>query len=160
MANREEEFEHHVEKYNKMEIYDLDKDTEIAKKGVLKFEYKIDIDSAIISDNDTVRFILNETSADNEKKKYIFRWSPFIEDKKKEIKKREIVGANKFDFIKLYPFDRIVTLTRPKGSEDNKDTYSVFGNKPQADYKTQIGLYDFSAKKFGDYDLKGKVSCV
>jgi hypothetical protein len=35
-------------------------DTEIAKKGVQKFEYRIDIDSAIVSDGDTIRFILNE----------------------------------------------------------------------------------------------------
>jgi hypothetical protein len=59
-ASREEENEFHVEKYNKMEIYDLDKDCEIAKKAVLKFEYKIDIESAIVSNNDTVRFILKE----------------------------------------------------------------------------------------------------
>ena len=43
-----------------MEIYDLEKNCEIAKKAVLKFEYKIDIDSAIVSNNDTVRFILLE----------------------------------------------------------------------------------------------------
>lgn len=59
-ASREEENEFHVEKYNKMEIYDLEKNCEIAKKAVLKFEYKIDIHSAIVSNNDTVRFILLE----------------------------------------------------------------------------------------------------
>lgn len=73
-----------------MEIYDLEKDCEVAKKAVLKFEYKIDISSAIVSNNDTVRFILLEQveGQQNEVKKHIFRWSPFVEDKKKEVKKR------------------------------------------------------------------------
>jgi hypothetical protein len=55
-----------------------------------------------------------EQCENNEVKKHIFRWSPFVEDKKKEVKKREIVGANTFDSIKLYSFDRIVTITLPK----------------------------------------------
>lgn len=63
-----------------MEIYDLEKDCEVAKKAVLKFEYKIDIESAIVSNNDTVRFILLEKveGEQNEIKKHIFRWSPFV----------------------------------------------------------------------------------
>ncbi len=43
-----------------MEIYDLENNVAVAKKAVLKFEYKIDVDSAVITNNDTVRFILFE----------------------------------------------------------------------------------------------------
>ena len=60
-----------------------------------------------------MRFILKE-ECENEEKKHIFRWSPFTDDKKKEVKKREIVGAKTFDSIKLYAFDRILTVTLPK----------------------------------------------
>jgi hypothetical protein len=45
-----------------MQIYDFSKDIEIAKKAVLKFEYMIDVDSAIVCPGDTIRFILNEDS--------------------------------------------------------------------------------------------------
>lgn len=73
-----------------MEIFDIEKNIDIAKKAVLKLEYKIDIDSAIIGLDGSVIFILNEvTEADS--KKYIFKWSPLCEDKKKESRKREIV---------------------------------------------------------------------
>jgi hypothetical protein len=50
-------------------------------------------------------------------------------------------------------------MTLPKG-QDSGDTYSVFGTKKANPVKTQICLYDFSAKKFGDYDLNGKVSKI
>lgn len=43
-----------------MEIYDFVKDIAIAKKAVLKLQYKIDIDSAIIALDGNVIFILNE----------------------------------------------------------------------------------------------------
>jgi hypothetical protein len=50
-------------------------------------------------------------------------------------------------------------MTLPKG-QDSGDTYSVFGTKKGTPVKTQICLFDFSAKKFGDYDLNGKVSKI
>jgi hypothetical protein len=56
----------------------------------------------------------------------------------------------------LYSFDRIVTITLPKDTE-TKETYSVFGNKNKTQAKTQVCLFNFDAKKIGDYDLNGKV---
>ena len=44
--SKEVENEYQVEKHNKMEVYDFSQDREIAKKAVLKLEYKIDIDSS------------------------------------------------------------------------------------------------------------------
>ena len=98
-----------------MQIYDFEKDIEIAKKAVLKFEYQIDVDSAVVCPGEctTIRFILNEDSPEGVKK-YIFRWSPFIEEKKKEIKKREVVGAKDFDIIKIFSFDRILAVNKAK----------------------------------------------
>jgi len=71
-----------LEKYNKMEIYDIEQDVAIAKKAVIKHEYKIDIGSAIVGLDGSVIFLLNELD-DQVVKKHIFRWSPFNEDKKK-----------------------------------------------------------------------------
>ena len=45
-----------------MEIFDIEKNIDIAKKAVLKLEYKIDIDSAIIGLDGNVIFILNEVT--------------------------------------------------------------------------------------------------
>lgn len=56
----------------------------------------------------------------------------------------------------MYPFDRIVTVTLPKG-QDSEGTYSVFGSKNKVPIKTQLCLFNFDAKKIGDYDLNGKV---
>lgn len=56
--------------------------------------------------------------------------------------------------IKIYPFDRILTLTMAKEGE----SYSLFGKTTQA--KNQIGLFDFSAKKFADYDIVGSVKNI
>ena len=50
-------------------------------------------------------------------------------------------------------------MTLPK-NQDSKDTYSVFGTNKINTIKSQICLFDFSAKKFGDYDLNGKVSKI
>lgn len=58
-----------------MEIFDLDKNIDIAKKAVLKLECKIDIDSAIIGLDGSVVFILNEITQEDSKK-YLFKWSP------------------------------------------------------------------------------------
>ena len=120
--SKELENEYQVEKYNKMEIFDIDKNIDIAKKAVMKLEYRIDIDSAIVSLDGSIIFILNEVTEDSSKK-YIFRWSPFCEDKKKESKKREITDANKYHCIKLYPFERIVTFIKGKETE----MYDLFG---------------------------------
>jgi hypothetical protein len=38
------------------------------------------------------------------------------------------------------------------------ETYSLFGKTSQS--KNQIGLFDFSAKKFADYDILGSVKNV
>jgi hypothetical protein len=95
-------------------------------------------------------FILNE-ECETELKKHIFRWWPFVEDKKKEIKKREIIGGNKFDSIKLYPFDRILTFKLPQAT----DMYDLFGKATES--KSQVSLFDFSAKKIGDYELGGDI---
>lgn len=54
----------------------------IAKKAVQKMEYKIDIDSAIVGLDSSIIFLLNEVT-EMDTKKYIFKWSPFSEDKKK-----------------------------------------------------------------------------
>lgn len=153
-ASKEIENEHQVEKYNKMEIFDFEKNEEVAKKAVLKFEYKIDIDSAIADQENTIRFILNEETP-LELKKYIFRWSPFCADKKKEVKKREIAGAKDFDSIRLYPFDRILTF---KKSKETELMYDVFGKSTQP--KSQVSFFDFSAKKMGEYELSADVAHV
>jgi hypothetical protein len=60
-----------------MEVYDFSQDREIAKKAVLKLEYKIDIDSSIVASDSSILFILNENT-ENELKKHIFRWWPFV----------------------------------------------------------------------------------
>lgn len=87
---------------------------------------------------------MNEVTA-LDSKKYIFKWSPFSEDKKKESKKREIVEAAKYHSIKLYPFERIVTFKKSKDAE----MYDLFGKAIQV--KSQVTLFDFNAKKIGDY---------
>lgn len=97
----------------------------------------------------TILFILNEDS-NNDLKKHIFKWSPFTEDKK-EVKKREIVGAKNFDSIKLYPFDRIVTFKKAKESE----MYDPFGKSPVP--KSQVILFDCNAKKIGEYELSADI---
>lgn len=127
-----------------MEIYDFEKDAAVAKKAVLKLQYKIDIDSAIVGLDGSVIFILNEF-AEETVKKYIFKWSPFNEDKKKESKKREIVDANTYHSIKLYPFERILTFKKGKDTE----MYDLFGKSTHS--KSQVILFDFNSKKIGDY---------
>lgn len=87
-------------------------------------------------------------------KKHIFRWVPFAEDKKKETKKREIIGASSFDSIKLHPFDRILTFRKSQSQE----MYDLFGKATQP--KSQVILFDFGAKKIGDYELAPDISCV
>lgn len=151
--SKEVENEYQVEKHNKMEVYDFSQDREIAKKAVLKLEYKIDIDSSIVASDSSILFILNENT-ENELKKHIFRWWPFAEDKKKEIKKREIIGGAKFDLIRLYPFDRILTFKLPQQQE----MYDLFGKATQQ--KSQATLFDFSAKKVGEYELSGDISQI
>ena len=47
----------------------------------------------------------------------------------------------------------------PKGVQTG-ETYSVFGTKKQGQVKTQVCLFNFDAKKVGDYDLNGKISKV
>ena len=76
-ATKSKEIEHEfqVEKHNKMEIFDLEKNVDIAKKAVLKLECKIDIDSAIVGLDGSIIFILNEIT-EGDSKKYIFKWSP------------------------------------------------------------------------------------
>jgi hypothetical protein len=50
---------------------------------MLKSQHSVDIDSVIVNDSDTIRFIVNESSEEGEegeKKKYILRWTPFNKD--------------------------------------------------------------------------------
>ena len=136
-----------------MEIFDLEKNIDIAKKAVMKLEYRIDIDSAIVSLDGSIIFLLNEVTEESSKK-YIFRWSPFSEDKKKESKKREIVEANKYHCIKLYPFERIVTFIKGKETE----MYDLFGKATESG--SQVTLFDFNAKKIGQYDISGEVKQI
>lgn len=136
-----------------MEIFDLEKNMAVAKKAVQKLEYKIDIDSAIVSLDGSIIFLLNEVT-EAETKKYIFKWSPFAEDKKKESKKREIVDSNKYYSIKLYPFERIITFIKGKDTE----MYDLFGKATQS--KSQVTLFDFNAKKIGDYEISGEIKQI
>ncbi len=76
--SKEVDNEYQVEKHNKMEIYDFENEKDVAKKAVLKLEYKIDIDSSIVGNDGSILFILNE-DAEGEVKKYIFKWTPFTE---------------------------------------------------------------------------------
>lgn len=108
------------------------------------------MDSSIVAADNSILFILNE-DCENELKKHIFRWWPFAEDKKKEIKKREIIGGAKFDTIKLHAFDRILTFKLAQSQE----MYDLFGKVTQG--KSQVTLFDFSAKKIGDYELGGDI---
>ena len=151
--SREFENEFTVEKYNKMEIFDIDKNRDVAKKAVLKLEYKIDIDSAIVGLDGSIIFILNENN-EGESKKYIFKWAPFCEDKKKESKKREIADANKYHSIKLFPFERILTFKKGKDVE----MYDLFGKATES--SSQVTLFDFSAKKIGQYDISGDIKQI
>lgn len=50
--------------------------------------------------------------------------------------------------MRLYPFNRILAFTLSKKKDE---TYSLFSTKTES--KTQVVLYDFNAKKVGDYDL-------
>lgn len=59
-----------------MEVFDFASDKEVAKKAVLKLEYKIDVDSSIVAPDNSILFILNEDT-ETELKKHIFRWWPF-----------------------------------------------------------------------------------
>lgn len=92
----------------------------------------------------SIIFILNEVT-EAESKKYIFKWCPFAEDKKKESKKREIKDANKYHSIKLYPFERIITFKKGKDTE----MYDLFGKATGS--KSQVAIIDFNAKQIGDY---------
>jgi hypothetical protein len=148
--SKEVEGECQYEKHNKMEIFDLLKNREVAKKAVLKLEYKIDIDSAIVGLDGNIIFLLNEQT-ETEAKKYIFRWAPFAEDKKKESRKREIAEAGKYHSIKLYPFERILTFRKAKEVE----MYDLFGKAAQSN--AQVTLFDFNAKKIGHYDITGDI---
>jgi hypothetical protein len=119
-SSTEEENEYHVRKYHKLEIYDFTTDNEISKKALLKYEHSVDIDSIVVNDADTIRFIVNESSedGDGEIKKYILRWTPFIKDENnKDTKKKEIKGTQAFNILRLYPFNKILGMTLAKKSE-------------------------------------------
>lgn len=70
-----EENDFHVSKYNKLEIYDMAKDSEVAKKAMLQAKYSVDGESIIVKNEGkeeqgnkdeqgvvTIRFIVNEES--------------------------------------------------------------------------------------------------
>jgi hypothetical protein len=127
-----------------LEVFDFDLDTEVAKKAMLKTQHSVDVDSVVLSNGDTIRFIVNESSEEGNKK-YILRWTPFTKDENnKDTKKKEIKGLQSSSIVRLYPFDRILGLTLCQ---------SVFSLFSKDDEKTGLVLYDFSAKKVGEYDL-------
>lgn len=123
----------------------------MAKKAMLKAEHSVDIESIVINDGDTIRFIVDEKGKEGEvDKKYILRWTPFSKDEnQKDTKKKEIKGTNSLSIVRLYPFNRILGITHCKKPE----SFSLFTK--ETEQKTQIVLFDYSAKKIGDYDLQG-----
>lgn len=72
----------------------------------------------------------------------------------KDTKKKEIKGTNNLDVVRLYPFNRILGITFWKKPE----SFSLFTK--ETEQKTQIVLFDYSAKKIGDYDLQGDLKNV
>lgn len=48
-----------MSKYNKLEIFDFNLDREVAKKAMLKSQHSVDIESALVNDEQTIRFIVN-----------------------------------------------------------------------------------------------------
>jgi hypothetical protein len=50
-------------------------------------------------------------------------------------------------------------MSLPKEGESGEN-YSLFGAKKQTLPKTQICLFNYDAKKIGDYDMNGKISKV
>ena len=151
-----EENEFHVSKYNKLEIFDLAKDSQIAKKAMLQAKYSVDNESAMVMDEDgviTIRFIVNEETEEGYKK-HILKWTPFNKDEnQKDTKKKEIKNASKFDIVRLYPFNRILGLKK-----STQTSFSLFSKENEE--KTSLTLFDFSAKKVGEYDFSGDVQNV
>lgn len=47
-ASSQEENDFLVSKYNKLEVYDFEKDIEVAKKAMLQAKYSVDGDSIVI----------------------------------------------------------------------------------------------------------------
>lgn len=62
--------------------------------------------------------------------------------------------ANKYHSIKLYPFERIITFKKGKDTE----MYDLFGKATQS--KSQVTLFDFNAKKIGDYEIAGDIKQI
>ena len=54
----------------------------------------------------------------------------------------------------MYPFERIITFI--KGKE--VDMYDLFGKATQAN--SQVSLFDFNAKKIGQYDIAGDIKQI
>ena len=54
----------------------------------------------------------------------------------------------------MYPFERIITFI--KGKE--VDMYDLFGKATQAN--SQVSLFDFNAKKIGQYDIAGDIKHI
>lgn len=48
-----------MSKYHKLEIYDLSIDNEVAKKAMVKSQHSVDANSIVVTDSDTIRFIVN-----------------------------------------------------------------------------------------------------
>ena len=56
-------------------------DQEVAKKSMIKSQHSVDIDSVVVSEEDTIRFIVNEKGEEGEnEKKYLLKWTPFKKD--------------------------------------------------------------------------------
>lgn len=101
-----------------------------------------------------IRFIVKEeTEAEN--KKYILKWTPFNKDEnQKDTKKKEIKGISKYESVRMNPYGRIIGLSKPKQSE----SFSLFAK--EADEKVSLALFDYNAKKVGEYDFAGDVQAV
>lgn len=91
---------------------------------MVKSQHSVDANSIVVTDSDTIRFIVNESGEQEDgDRKYLLKWTPFIKDENgKDTKKKEIKGAHSFDVLKLYPFNRIIALTFPKKVE----SFSLF----------------------------------
>ena len=105
-----------MEKYHKLEIYDFEEDIEVAKKAMNQAKFSIDANSIVVCEGDTIRFFVKEEDEEGgEDKKYLFRWTPFQKDEnQKDLKKKEIKGAKNFHSLKLYPYDRVLGVIKPK----------------------------------------------
>lgn len=88
----------------------------------MQTKFTVDMDSLLVTDENIIRFIVNEEIEDGYKK-FIFKWTPFVTKDEKDTKKKEIKDAQSFDVHRLYPFNRLLAIGRSKNEEG---AYSLF----------------------------------